>query len=404
MSVVYYKNLNASNEFIGLVTSLYYIPWTIKGLWSPLLEFHSTRRTWILITQALMVFWIAAIAVGTSQPYALELSLVLFMVLAVLSATQDIAIDGYYLDVLNKEKQAFFVGIRNTAYKVAWLFGQGGLVYLAGVTAKEHGVRGGWSLSFGICAVLMLLGVLIHNFTLPGVGHKAKTEPSSGTTPETKTGAKTGSSFLHVFQTYMNQPKVAIVITYILIFRLGDALMLKMAQPFLLDPRAKGGLELATETVGLIYGTVGVAFLLAGGIIGGWLVSRLGIKRCIMPAALVQNIAILLYWWLAAYRPDVTWVAVANAIEQFSYGIGVAVYTVFLLTTVKPEYKAAHYAITTGFMALGVMLPGMASGYLQTPMGYQNFFLLSFILSIPGIIIIRYLPMPQDDKSESTSP
>lgn len=391
MSVVYYKNLGTSNELVGLVTSLYYLPWTIKGLWSPLVEFYGTRRTWILATQGAMVIWIAAISAGTTLPNAIELSLILFSVLAVLSATQDIAIDGYYLDVLSKDRQALFVGIRNTFYRIAMIAGQGGLIYLAGVKAKEMGVQGAWALSFAICVVAMLLLSVLHVFTLPDVPHEKKAAPANVDLREKFSG------FIGVFKTYLDQPKILHVITYILIFRLGDALMLKMAQPFLLDPRDKGGLNMATETVGLIYGSVGVGFLLAGGIIGGWLVSRFGIKKCLLPAAFIQNSAILLYWWLAKAKPDdIISVAVCNSIEQFSYGLGVAAYTVFLLSTIKPEFKAAHYAITTGFMALGVMLPGMASGYMQTSLGYENFFLLSFLLSIPGIIIIYFLPMPED--------
>ncbi len=412
MSVVYYKNLGISNELVGLVTSLLYLPWTIKGLWSPLVEFYATRRTWILATQAAMLISLAMIAAGTLMPNAMALSPVLFGLMAIISATQDVAIDGYYLDVLSKDRQALFVGFRNTFYRIAMIAGQGGLVYLAGIKAKELGVPGAWSLVFAICTGAMLLFVTLHWFILPDISHKSKEE--SATEPATTAGspdnkATTGTAsfaqklagFAHVFKTYFDQPKVLHVLTYILIFRLGDALMLKMAQPFLLDPLDKGGMNMPTETVGLIYGSVGVGFLLAGGIVGGWLVSRFGIKRCLMPMALIQNSAILLYWWLAKTRPDAVFVAVANSIEQFSYGLGVAAYTVFLLSTIKPEFKAAHYAITTGFMALGMMIPGMASGYLQTPLGYENFFLVSFLLSLPGIIIIYFLPLP--DEAEKSS-
>jgi len=169
--------------------------------------------------------------------------------------------------------------------------------------------------------------------------------------------------------------------------------MLKMAPPFLLDSPAQGGLGLSTADVGLIYGTVGTVFLLLGGILGGWLISRQGLRRWLWPTALIQNTAILLYWLLAIFKPGWWTVAIVNSIEQFSYGLGVSAYTVFLLSTVKTEYKAAHYALATALMAAGVMLPGAASGYLQQSLGYVNFFLLSFVAAVPGILVIFFLPI-----------
>jgi MFS transporter, PAT family, beta-lactamase induction signal transducer AmpG len=188
-----------------------------------------------------------------------------------------------------------------------------------------------------------------------------------------------------------------------LIFRLGDALLLKMAQPFLIDDLSKGGLALSTSDVGLIYGTVGTFFLFIGGILGGWLISKRGLRKCILPFALLQNLALPLYWYLAAYKPAIFTVAAVNAFEQFSYGLGTAGYTVFLMSTVKPRYKAAHYAIVTAFMALGVMLPGMKSGALESVFGYANFFLLSFALSLPGIIVIPFLPIKELEQRQAES-
>ncbi|MEZ4545292.1 MAG: MFS transporter [Cyanobacteriota/Melainabacteria group bacterium] len=199
-----------------------------------------------------------------------------------------------------------------------------------------------------------------------------------------------------------------------MIFRLGDALMLKMAQPFLLDEVSKGGLAISTKEVGIIYGTVGMLFLLAGGIFGGWLVSRYGLKKCLLPTALIQNSAILLYWWLAHSKPrgeilgslnlhgrmfeaEILLTTLVNSVEQFSYGLGVAAYTVFLLSTVKKSYKAAHYAIATALMALGLLIPGAVSGFIQESIGYELFFLVSFLASLPGIIVILFLPLTTED-------
>ena len=379
MSVVFFKTLGASNEFIGL-TSFLYIPWTIKLFWAPLVDMYGTRRRWILTAQIVLAALTGAVAAGTLTPYAIPAALTVFLLIAFASATQDIAIDGYYLDVLGRDQQAFYVGVRNAAYKVAWLLGSGGLVYLAGKVGEISGVANGWLAALATAAILIALLALFHGWYLP--------RP-----PQAASGDRlTISSFLRVFVTYFSQRGIVAIVLFILVFRLGDAFMLKMAQPFLLDSPARGGLGLSTADVGLIYGTVGTIFLLVGGLLGGWLVAKDGLKKWLLPAALIQNGAIPLYWLLAVTKPGITWVAVVNAVEQLCYGLGVAAYTVFLLTTVKSEYKAAHYATATALMALGVMLPGAASGFLSTLLGYPNFFLLSFMSAIPGIVVIFFLP------------
>jgi PAT family beta-lactamase induction signal transducer AmpG len=168
-----------------------------------------------------------------------------------------------------------------------------------------------------------------------------------------------------------------------------------MAQPFLVDPLSRGGLALSVADVGTIYGIVGTFFLLAGGVLGSALISRDGLNRYILPFAIIQNLSLLLYWYLAMNKPNLIMVGCVNAFEQFSYGLGTSSYTVLLLSTVKPGYKASQYAIVTAFMALGIMLPGLVSGFLTTKLGYANFFLFSFFVSLPGIITIPYLPLKQ---------
>lgn len=433
MSVVYYKNIGETNTFIGQATSFLYLPWALKFLWSPFVDVYSTKRKWVLVSQAVLGCIALSLVGSVFLPNGVFISVVIFFTMAIASATHDIAIDGYYLDVLNAEQQAFYVGVRNAAYKVAWLLGSGGLVFLAGTLAETQlGVRGGWCVSFAACAGLLLLCAAFHAFVLP--------EPEVKTIDgevQTKTPGLTPSEFARVLKSWLEQPRIAVIILYILIFRAGDALMLKMAQPFLLDKMDKGGLEIGTADVGIIYGTVGVLFLLAGGIIGGILVSRLGLKKCLMPTALIQNGAITLYWWLAAARPvgpvsilgfnltdavtsqitnsvavlkwfdaKLFYTIMVNSAEQFSYGLGTAAYTVFLLRTVKSDYKAAHYAIATAIMALGVMIPGYISGFIADAQGYEKFFLISFLVSIPGIISILWLPLdnpPATDDAEKAS-
>ncbi|MDZ4834883.1 MAG: MFS transporter [Candidatus Melainabacteria bacterium] len=424
MSVIFYKNIGASNTYIGQATSFLSLPWTLKFLWSPLVDVYGTKRKWILVAQAVLGL-IAFMLVGVVLiPDGMIASVAIFLIMAIASATHDVAIDGYYLDILNKEQQAFFVGVRNAFYKVALLVGSGGLVFLAGKLAETTslGVRGGWCVSFTVCAILLLACSAFHAFVLPEPEKdlSKKESPALTLTPK---------EFVKVFADWLKQPRIAVVFFYILVFRAGDAFMLKMAQPFLLDPAEKGGLSIATSDVGIIYGTVGMLFLLAGGIIGGVLVSRYGLKRCLLPTALIQNGAITLYWWLAAARPSgpvsilgfnltdavskittspdlLRWfdhrlfdTIMVNSFEQFAYGLGTAAYTVFLLSTVKSEYKAAHYAIATAIMAFGLMIPGWYSGYLVDTFGYEKFFLGSFLAAFPGMLAILWLPLekPADE-------
>ncbi|MGD9682139.1 MAG: MFS transporter [Candidatus Obscuribacterales bacterium] len=419
MSVVFYKNLGASNTFIGWATSFLYLPWTLKFLWSPLVDVRSTKKRWIVVAQMVLAALSLLTAAACFLDNALYVTVAVFLFLGVASATHDVAIDGYYMDVLDREKQAFFVGIRNAAYKVAWLLGSGGLVYLAGKLAESTtlGVKGGWFVAFLSCSVIFLFCSLLHMRILPETGKEIGEEQGKEAGEGT---ALSAGKFLSIFLSYLDQPRIEAVVIYILIFRAGDAFMLKMAQPFLLDSPDKGGLGIATSEVGIIYGTVGMLFLLAGGIFGGWLVSRFGLKKCLLPTAVVQNLAILLYYWLATLKPagegilfgvnlsavlaslgmagrwldaSLIYTTLVNSFEQFSYGLGTAAYTVFLLTTVRRDYKAAHYAIATALMALGLMIPGAVSGNIADSVGYEKFFLFSFLVSIPGIITIFFLPL-----------
>lgn len=411
VSNAFFKNMGASNDFITLTTNLLSLPWSLKFIWAPLVDLYATKRKWILVSQAVLTLLFSCLALTalTAQSMIIASSVAVMALIALASATHDIAIDGYYMDVLPQDQQAFFVGVRNAAYKVSWLVGSGGLMFLAGKVGELLGggpeaIAAGWYISFLDCAVMFGVLLAVHYVILP---HRAQLVDSAPVSvdPEdshplvrqdaraTRRGLK---AFMDVARTFFKQDRIVATCTYILIFRLGDALMLSVAMLFLLDPPEKGGLGISTATVGIIYGTVGMIFLLIGGILGGWLVSKFGLRKTLMPTALIMNFAILLYWALAAFKPDVMWVAIANSIEQFAYGLGTAAYTVFLLSVVKPEYKASHYAIATAMMAAGLLIPGAISGKLTLALGYQNFFLLSFLVSIPGIITIPFLPLKEE--------
>lgn len=420
MSIPFLKGLGASNELIGL-TSLLSFPWVLKGLWGPIVDVYSTKRQWILNMEILCTFLFLLLALGALIPQTVVISLGIFTLIAFVSATHDIAIDGLYLNALNKDQQALFVGVRNTAYRGAMIAGSGGLVVLAGSIAEPY-LRGtaengtklyqdiqfsllglslnvnalqvGWASAFALAAFMFLSIYLFQRISLP---YPHRNQAIDVQESPTKT------SFLDSFQTYFTQNKIGWVVAFILLFRLGDALTIKMATPFLMDPVNKGGLGVTTTQIGLLTGTFGVIFLLLGGLLGGYLIAKQGLKKWMWPMAILQNTTNLLYWLLAMNQPSIAWAYVVNSIEQFTYGLGVAAYTVFLMRTVRQEYEASHYAITTAFMAAGVMIPGIYSGYLQAWLGYQNYFLISSLAVIPGMITIFFVPLEPEKESVTIS-
>ena len=381
-STVVFKSLGASNEFIGL-SSILALPWMLKFLWAPLVDAIGNKKKWVTTTQFLIVgiSILLVLSVNTGVPVmAVTATLVL---LGFVSATQDVAIDGYYLEILDTHQQAFYVGIRNTFYRLAILFGSGVLVYMAGKLVGLVGIELAWGATFGLVAVLVCMAALFHYFVLPE--DKPNTPSQIMLHPTV--------SLLQVILDYLDQPRITAILIYILTFRLGDALMLKMAQPFLLDARSAGGLGISVENVGLIYGTIGTTALLAGGIAASYLIAKDGLARWLLPFALIQNLAIPLYWYLSVTKPGLTAVAAVNFIEQAAYGLGVTAFTVFILQTVKPGHKAAHYAIATALMSAGMLLPSAVSGILQSRLGYSGLFLFSTFAALPGIIAIFFLPL-----------
>lgn len=390
VSITLLKGLGAGNDLISL-TSFLALPWTLKLLWAPVVDRYGTKRKWIILMQAGLAGLFSILALGLLTTEPLQIILILFVVIAIVSATHDIAIDGYYLEALTPKEQAFFVGIRSAAYRVAFLAGAGGLVFLAGfLNQKGFRLATGFSISCFLCALVFVILIAHHLINTPHTFRAGSDRVSS---------TAFSREFIEAFRSYVRQDRIVWILLFIVLFRLGDALLLKMTQPFLMDPSEVGGLGLDIATIGLIDGTLGTICLLAGGIIGGVLVARGGLRIWMWPLALAQNISLLLYWMLALFRPGIIGIALVNACEQLGYGLGGAAYTVFLMRTVKPEFKAAHYAISTSFMALGMLLPSAVSGYLQVSLGYSNFFLLSSILALPGLLLLLMVPY-----RESTTP
>lgn len=386
IAVIMYKRLGLNNTEIALYTSWLYLPWVIKPLWSPFVDLIKTKRAWVIAMQGLIAAGFAGVAFFIPTTHYVQMTLAFFWLLAFASATHDIAADGFYMLGLNTGEQSLFVGIRNTAYRLASIFGQGVLVMFAGwmeqgkiIKSTAGNIPLAWSITFYLLAGIFIALTLYHKFIIPyPVADQPRKETSA---------ADLLQNFVNTFISFFKKKNLALMFFFILTYRLGESQLAKIASPFLLDNANKGGLALDTATVGMIYGTIGVIALLAGGIIGGILISRDGFKSWIIPMAVAINLPDILYVWMAYDLPTNTYlIASCVAIEQLGYGFGFTAYMLYLIYIAEGENKTAHYAIGTGFMALGMMIPGMVAGWIQEQVGYTNFFIWVCICTIPGIL------------------
>ena len=398
IAVIMYKRLGLSNTDIALYTSWLYLPWVIKPIWSPFVDLVKTKRAWVIAMQGLIAAGFAGVAFFIPTTYFIQSTLAFFWLLAFSSATHDIATDGFYMLGLTTGEQSLFVGIRNTAYRLATIFGQGVLVMFAGlleqgtiVPSMKGNIPMAWSITFYLIAGIFIALMLYHNFVLP--------KPAADVQRGNLSAGQLLKDFVNTFVTFFQKKNLGLMFFFILTYRLGEAQLAKIASPFLLDTADVGGLALGTSTVGVIYGTIGVIALLAGGIIGGILISRDGFKAWIIPMAIAINLPDVLYVWMAWAQPDNIWLISASvAMEQLGYGFGCTAYMLFLIYIAEGEHKTAHYAIGTGFMALGMMIPGMVAGWIQDNIGYTNFFIWVCICTIPGIIASFLVKNRIDDK------
>ena len=396
VSVIMYKSLGINNEDIGIYTSLLYLPWVIKPLWSPFIDLYSTKRNWFLAMQLLIsiAFLVVGLTIPTSHFFIL--SLAVFWVAAFASASNDVASDGFYMLALAKEQQSFFLGIRSTFYRLSMLTGNGLIVIIAGYLEQQYGDKTkAWSYTMIIIGLIMAVITIYNYFFTP------KTETKT-TGNELELTPKV--SFGTVFSSFFQKKQIGLALAFILFFRLGESQLLKMLTPFLIDEKSVGGMGLTTQDVGIIYGTFGVLALTIGGILGGIAISKQGLGKWMLPMILTMHLPIIGFILLSHFLPASIFYVYATVIaEQFGYGFGFAAFMMYLIYVADGESKTSHYSIATGFMALGMMLPGMLSGYIQEYLGYANFFIWVFLATIPGLILSRFLIFPKDfgKKSEA---
>ncbi|MBQ6086878.1 MAG: MFS transporter [Bacteroidales bacterium] len=387
ISVVMFTRMGVPNESMALYTGLLYLPWTIKPLWSPFVDILKTKRWWIVAMQALITAAMIFLALSVPRPDGAEMAsrtvpvslftttLILFLITAFASATHDIAADGFYMLALPQKDQSFFVGIRSTFYRLSSIFGQGVLVWIAGALETSTGdIPAAWRLTLLLTSVIFAAVTLYHVFIIP---RPDSDKPSVETNGKALKFSEIMGEFGRAFATFFKKRGILIALLFLLLYRIPEALMLKMVTPFFLDNRAAGGMGLTTSQLGLIYGTIGVIALTVGGIVGGIAASRWGLKKALWPMALSLILPNIVYVYMSLAHPASLWVTGACvAFEQFGYGFGFTAYMLYMIYFSDGEFKTSHYAICTAFMALSMMIPGMLAGYLWKWLGgYVNFFI-----------------------------
>ncbi len=404
ISVTMFKRMGMSNADLALYTSLLYLPWTIKPLWSPFIDIIKSKRWWILMMQFIMAASILALAFTLPHPTASQIAagdisispfivtLIIFYITAFASATHDIAADGYYMLELDRHKQSLFVGVRNTFYRIGSVFGQGVIVVIAGILETKFGdIPKAWSVTLLTSALIFSAISLYHLFFLP--------RPEEDRLRDTKAASEVFIDFGRTFITFFRKKEVWTAIIFMLLYRLPEALSIKMLTPFMLDPVEKGGLGLTTAQSGLVYGTIGVVALLAGGILGGVFAAGKGLRKALWPMAMSLALPCSVYLYMAAVQPQAIWqIYACVAFDQFGYGFGFTAYTLYMMHFANGEYKTAHYALCTAFMALSMMIPGMFAGHLQEALGYVGFFVMVMIccLATAAVTFMVHRKLPQN--------
>jgi PAT family beta-lactamase induction signal transducer AmpG len=396
--MVMFNQMGVPNGKMSFFTTLLYFPWALKFLWAPFVDLIKTKRWWFLTMQFLMLGLAVLTILAIPQPDPATIAamgtevklftgvLIAFIIMAFASATHDIAADGFYMLALKPGVQAEMIGWRSVFYRLSNVFCNSALLVVPGLIydwTKEQGTENmpfAWQVTMGITAAIFLLMAIWHVFATP---RPDTDKPNAETTVK---DIVTG--FGKAFATYFTKPALWVAILFMLLYRLPEGFLMKMIYPFLLGTRESGGLGMTMQELGVVYGGIGVVFLLLGGILGGYFISRIGLKKSFWWMALAMTLPCLSFVYLSVYTPEnMVNIAIAIAIEQIGYGFGFTAYMMYMMYFSDGEFKTSHYAICTSFMALSMILPGLVAGYIQEAIGYQNFFWMVISCSVATFIV-----------------
>lgn len=388
VAVVMYMQLGMSDTDIALYTGWLGLPWVVKPLWSPFVDLYKTKRWWVLTMQMLLASSLAGVAFTLNTPFWFQGTMCFFFLMAFSSATHDIAADGYYMLELDDHQQVWFVGIRNTFYRLAVIFGNGVLIPVAGMLQLVFRNQKAftWSLVFYGLAALFLAIWLYHAYIMP----RSKADQRHGTNArEVATGIVT--AFRTFFQK-LPPREMLFAMLFLLFYRFPEALLGKMSVTFLMRPHSSGGLGLSPQEFGLASGTIGVIGLTLGGILGGLLAGRDGFKRWLWPMVCAITLPDIVYVYMSYAMPDnLVLISTCIFIEQFGYGLGFTALTLYMLYFAKGSFQTSHYAFCTAISYLGLMLPGMLSGWMKDMLGYRMFFIVVMFLCLITFAVTAFI-------------
>lgn len=380
VSVTLFTQLGMPNAQMALFTSLISFPWVVKPLWSPFVDVLRTKRWWVLVMQAVMAVTVLLLALLAPRGL-FTIALILFTITAFCSATHDIAADGYYMIALNEKQQSAYVGLRSTFYRIANIFSQSLLLMLVGWLQQKTDVAASWTYALLLCSGIMALVALWHTGFMPRVEQENSHQSARNVLQEVG----------QVFADFFRKPGIVLALCFMLLYRLPEALLLKLCNPFFLAPVEEGGLGITVGTIGQITG-IGVILMLLGGIGGGLWASRTGLKKAILPMALCLTLPCIVYVYFAMYQPASFWIlGLCVGLEQLGYGLGYTACMLYMIHVADGAHKTAHFSICTAFMFLGLMLPGMVAGYIQEAAGYLGFFWIVMLTCIPSIIVTYFV-------------
>ena len=405
-----FKGLDVSDTQIALWTSLIMLPWTLKPLWSPLLEIYKTKKFFVIITQISTGCIFGLVALALHLPHFFALCIALLAVIAFCGATHDVAADGVYMASLSKDDQARYIGWQGAFYNIAKIAATGGLVYLAGMlidyytgdltglsataaaAAKHNGTVVAWTIIMAVIGAIMVMLGLYNAKFVPS--EKAK---DAAEKPDFK---QTMIDLGNVFLDLLRKKHILYYICFIILYRFAEGFVMKIVPLFLKADVASGGLGLTEKEIGLCYGTFGAAAFVIGSVLAGYYVAHRGLQKSLFSLCCVFNLPFVAYTLLAIYQPSSLWLIGGGIVlEYFGYGFGFVGLTLFMMQQIAPgKHQMAHYAFASGIMNLGVMLPGMLSGYVSYKLGYQNFFIFVLFCTIPAFLITWFVPFTYPDK------
>ena len=376
ISITLFAQLGVPNSEMALFTSLIAFPWVVKPLWSPFVDVLRTKRWWVLTMQILMAVTVALLAWLAPQGY-FTIALILFTITAFCSATHDIAADGYYMIALNEHDQSAYVGLRSTFYRIANIFCQSLLLMIVGWLQKRTDISTSWTYALLLCSAILALIAVWHAWSMPSVEVKGERLKVKDIWREIGL----------VWVEFFRKPEIILALCFMLLYRLPEALLLKLCNPFFLAAREQGGLGISVDTIGQITG-IGVVLMLLGGIGGGIWASKTGLKKAILPMALCLTLPCIVYVYFAQNQPTAFWIlSLCVGIEQLGYGLGYTACMLYMMRVADGCHKTAHFSICTAFMFLGLMLPGTIAGYIQEATGYLGFFWIVMACCVPSIIV-----------------